>query len=94
MKITEKAELRQEIVDKLPRWEDIGEWLGPISADGQTRKFRYFGGRICYVFLGLTIPWTCMIGLPSDIERLSHISDKELFELGNQTKLLAQSARP
>lgn len=94
MEIIEKVELRQEILDKLPRWEDMGKWLEPISADGQTRKFKYLGGRIVYVFFGLTIPETCMIGLPSDIERLNRMSDKELSDLCNQTKLLALSARP
>jgi hypothetical protein len=94
MEVTKKVELRRGVLDKLPRWEDMGEWLGPISADGQTRKFKYLGGRIVYVFLGLMIPETCMIGLPSDIERLNRMSDKELSELCNQTKLLALSARP
>jgi len=94
MEISAKEELRREVLDRLPRWEDLGEWLGPISADGQTRKFRYLGGRIISVFLGFTISGTCMIGLPSDIETLNRMSYKELSELHNRAKLHALSAQP
>jgi hypothetical protein len=94
MEIIKKVELRREVLDKLPRWEDIGEWLGPVSTDGKIRKFKYLSGRIVYVFSGLMIPGTCIIGLQSDIEKLNCISDKELSELCNLTKLLALSARP